>query len=1081
MFQEANDERYQSHSVNTSKLLLDQKNDTHPEGEIPESSSSAVMPSSIVGTGQVETYNDDDLWSETLMETSSQVENNNSSTDFSLPPIDTFFNNQRPGSSIPTCMQDGTSSLLPDQTPKLQSQTNNKNFSKSNNDFVSAGGYLKKSMKKGSSQFKSTGNSRNSPAISPTSATSTQGVPFLNPRKTSLSIMAPRRVSSPRRQLGKVHHHHHHHYHHRTPSSSSLSPSPPAPTEQIESESLISNPTKFKRQMSASEQAEKITDALKTLQKEQHQYQQQHSKNNSKNGTERLPTETSGQEPFPLISKKVSSPKLTSATEETSFPFPETDAKEKLQSKEDFVKERPSSGIPESRPSLTLWKYLLLELGVHNSQVSTEEKTEQLGNFVRLPFYLERVIVFGSLACLDSFLYIFTILPLRFCYAVSCIFFKLLGLRKNTRIPVARRADAIKGMIFIFVLYSLSQLDTSMIYHNIRGQSAVKLYVMFNVLEIADKLCSALGQDILDCLFSGNTLGVSRIFPLSTSIRPIVFTALATVYIYIHSLVILYQIISLNVAVNSYSNALLTLLLSNQFSEIKSTVFKKFERENLFQLTCADVSERFQLTVMMCVIGLRNIVEVSSSGLVPRSWSGWNRWLGALLGPMIVVVGSEICVDWLKHAYIAKFNNIRPRVYRKFLDVLVFDYCDNAFSDQIMTKRIGIPILPLASVFLRMLLQSYSILVEHQREPTTTTIGKSSGLSGSPTSILSTCITTSLKSKPAEDAIKETTKILGSSSGPMGTALSRILDNSTGYPNFETISQSIKYFLNKFHVTLPQVFHNNKFSLQSFSSCIYSQSKTTVSSFIPNSADSFYSFISLLLIVLISFILLFAIKLTLGLFLLQYTSKRRVKIMNKAKASQQQQPQPQPQPAHNNSNAAPFHLPTSNLTSAFQQVQSQHNPSHPPPVVLPPINTSSPNSVATSVGSHTVPVTPVSRGRSSSQQRHGSRHQTLSQTGNASKSLLNLLAAGSNDGSKTASRGRSLSNNAMGGYESDESDHVPGPIKGQGVVEVNELVRERMYDVDETVPPSKPRKTYIKDFKDLCKIQRFKMTAKQIW
>lgn len=45
--------------------------------------------------------------------------------------------------------------------------------------------------------------------------------------------------------------------------------------------------------------------------------------------------------------------------------------------------------------------------------------------------------------------------------------------------------------------------------------------------------------------------------------------------------------ISLNVAINSYSDSLLSLLISNQFSEIKSTVFKKFERENLFQISCA--------------------------------------------------------------------------------------------------------------------------------------------------------------------------------------------------------------------------------------------------------------------------------------------------------------------------------------------------------------------------------------------------------------------------------------------------------------------------------------------------------------
>ena len=54
-----------------------------------------------------------------------------------------------------------------------------------------------------------------------------------------------------------------------------------------------------------------------------------------------------------------------------------------------------------------------------------------------------------------------------------------------------------------------------------------------------------------------------------------------------HALVMIYQMISLTVAVNSYDNALLTLLVSNQFVEIKGSVFKKFEKDNLFQITCA--------------------------------------------------------------------------------------------------------------------------------------------------------------------------------------------------------------------------------------------------------------------------------------------------------------------------------------------------------------------------------------------------------------------------------------------------------------------------------------------------------------
>ena len=64
-----------------------------------------------------------------------------------------------------------------------------------------------------------------------------------------------------------------------------------------------------------------------------------------------------------------------------------------------------------------------------------------------------------------------------------------------------------------------------------------------------------------------------------------------------HSLVMVYQLISLNVAINSYDHALLTLLVSNQFVEIKGSVFKKFEKDNLFQITCAGTPYPF-----ICVV-----------------------------------------------------------------------------------------------------------------------------------------------------------------------------------------------------------------------------------------------------------------------------------------------------------------------------------------------------------------------------------------------------------------------------------------------------------------------------------------------
>lgn len=56
----------------------------------------------------------------------------------------------------------------------------------------------------------------------------------------------------------------------------------------------------------------------------------------------------------------------------------------------------------------------------------------------------------------------------------------------------------------------------------------------------------------------------------------------------------------LNVAINSYDNALLSLLMSNQFVEIKGSVFKKFEKDNLFQITCAGLLIYFTTSQQRC-------------------------------------------------------------------------------------------------------------------------------------------------------------------------------------------------------------------------------------------------------------------------------------------------------------------------------------------------------------------------------------------------------------------------------------------------------------------------------------------------
>jgi hypothetical protein len=449
-------------------------------------------------------------------------------------------------------------------------------------------------------------------------------------------------------------------------------------------------------------------------------------------------------------------------------------------------------------------------LYIHQSQVgeapyeSSAVKFERLLNFLLVPAFLERTMTFGTLACLDAWLWTLTILPMRFCgaagvllrwwlymierearWVVGYVWYGLgrlwrrsragpeqstaqhsqpadeskgganhgdaadetaggangtgqkgVGLvssipqqtfrtngnssdtthdpkrsgtkpfvrhRRTQSMPSAltsfHKADLLQGLLIIATSAALMRLDASRMYHLIRAQSTLKLYAIYNLIEVGDRLLSALGQDIIDCLLCSETLSRNS-SGRSKLLLPFGMFLLALVYNIGHSVTLFYQVVTLNVAVNSYSNALLTLLMSNQVVEVKSSVFKRFEKENTFQLTCADVVERFNLWVVLLIIGMRNVVEVGglsvpgagkevvgdagmgvagslhSASSLPTSFTILPSWLLSIevLSPFLVVIGSEMIVDWIKHGYIAKFNNIKHTFYTRALDVLCKDY-----------------------------------------------------------------------------------------------------------------------------------------------------------------------------------------------------------------------------------------------------------------------------------------------------------------------------------------------------------------------------------------------------------------------
>jgi hypothetical protein len=154
-------------------------------------------------------------------------------------------------------------------------------------------------------------------------------------------------------------------------------------------------------------------------------------------------------------------------------------------------------------PPFSLWDYLREELLATDFDSHQELKWERVSNFLNIPLAMEKVrpfirstpeldssnllcqiIGFGFILCLDSFLYTFTILPVRFTLA----FLRLIGnvFRSSAPpLPPAQKADILRMLLLVvsvLLLYPLT--DASKIYHSIRGQDTIKLYVIFNALEV---------------------------------------------------------------------------------------------------------------------------------------------------------------------------------------------------------------------------------------------------------------------------------------------------------------------------------------------------------------------------------------------------------------------------------------------------------------------------------------------------------------------------------------------------------------------------------------------------------------------
>nr|CAD7573364.1 unnamed protein product [Timema californicum] len=387
----------------------------------------------------------------------------------------------------------------------------------------------------------------------------------------------------------------------------------------------------------------------------------------------------------------------------------------------------------------SLFKFLSVELTrgylLEHDEERYSERREKMYTFMKIPREVEKFMVYGFLQCADSFLFVYTFLPMRLLLAlwalISRSVMECFGIQKckvKGILKTAEICDLLKGCILVACSLMMFYVDTSMMYHLIKSQSVIKLYIFYNMLEVGDRLFSAFGQDTIDALFWTATEPRGRRRDHLGVIPHFLF---AVLYVFLHSLLVLFQATTLNVAINSNNKSLLTIMMSNnvsmcsfteivtdkngsgiinlilthQFVELKGSVFKKFDKNNLFQVSCSDVRERFHLSVLLFIVVLQTMKEYS--------WKEERFWV--LLPDCLMVLMSEFLVDWIKHAFITRFNELPIAVYKDYTTSLAYDMAQtrqkHAFSDHsdLVARRMGFIPLPLGVVMVRVLGHAVSL------------------------------------------------------------------------------------------------------------------------------------------------------------------------------------------------------------------------------------------------------------------------------------------------------------------------------------------------------------------------------------
>lgn len=339
---------------------------------------------------------------------------------------------------------------------------------------------------------------------------------------------------------------------------------------------------------------------------------------------------------------------LAESRQRCDFHNPAVSASDKIA---DVVAAATKIGKPDrpERPVLRFADWFADEIAARPHDAHPEKvPRSNLLEVVQAPWRVEKILGFGFLLCLDILLHELSFTPAQVLRAVPSIL-------RGRRLNITVQCDVLRLALILANVWLVSVVfDASFVYHYIRGESPLKLYVIFNMLEMFERWLRSTGVDLFDLVMAS----------VQDPWRSLLSKAgLSLAISFVHSTMHLLRVLLFSVAINTSSSAVFLIIVTNNFGEIKSTVFKRYDAKGLFPIITSDIVERFYLVLDILFVLVRYSIA-AHRGMCS---------LADVVGSLTFIVVLELVTDWLKFGLIIKFSELKAATLETYKEVLMAD------------------------------------------------------------------------------------------------------------------------------------------------------------------------------------------------------------------------------------------------------------------------------------------------------------------------------------------------------------------------------------------------------------------------